>query len=107
MGITTALWPFALVVGLLTLTPRLDTALILRTAASVSGGGPGAWCSAFRPAPDTGTGTAAGPCIQPPAAPRPPQHRTDASRARPGAGGNGRVTVRKPVTTAGQGSLLG
>ncbi|AUG81007.1 lysine transporter LysE [Kitasatospora sp. MMS16-BH015] len=33
MGITTALWSFALVVGLLTLTPGLDTALILRTAA--------------------------------------------------------------------------
>nr|WP_308294061.1 LysE family translocator [Streptomyces sp. UNOC14_S4] len=30
---TTALWSFALVVGLLTLTPGLDTALILRTAA--------------------------------------------------------------------------
>jgi threonine/homoserine/homoserine lactone efflux protein len=33
MGISTALWSFALVVGLLTLTPGLDTALILRTAA--------------------------------------------------------------------------
>ncbi|RLU85782.1 lysine transporter LysE [Streptomyces griseocarneus] len=33
MVITTALWSFALVVGLLTLTPGLDTALILRTAA--------------------------------------------------------------------------
>jgi threonine/homoserine/homoserine lactone efflux protein len=31
--ITAALWSFALVVGLLTLTPGLDTALILRTAA--------------------------------------------------------------------------
>lgn len=30
---TTALWSFALVVGLLTLTPGLDTALILRTSA--------------------------------------------------------------------------
>ncbi|GGJ63867.1 LysE family translocator [Streptomyces brasiliensis] len=30
---TTALWTFALVVGLLTMTPGLDTALILRTAA--------------------------------------------------------------------------
>lgn len=29
----TALWTFALVVGLLTLTPGLDTALILRTSA--------------------------------------------------------------------------
>ncbi|MBV6697866.1 LysE family translocator [Kitasatospora aureofaciens] len=33
MEMTTALWSFALVVGLLTLTPGLDTALILRTAA--------------------------------------------------------------------------
>ncbi|MFE7118099.1 LysE family translocator [Streptomyces sp. NPDC057654] len=33
MAITTALWSFALVVGLLTLTPGLDTALVLRTAA--------------------------------------------------------------------------
>jgi len=33
MEITTAVWSFALVVGLLTLTPGLDTALILRTAA--------------------------------------------------------------------------
>ncbi|MEU6845874.1 LysE family translocator [Streptomyces sp. NPDC046716] len=33
MAITTALWSFALVVGLLTLTPGLDTALILRTSA--------------------------------------------------------------------------
>ncbi|MEV6104067.1 LysE family translocator [Streptomyces sp. NPDC051940] len=33
MAIDTALWSFALVVGLLTLTPGLDTALILRTAA--------------------------------------------------------------------------
>ncbi len=33
MTLTTALWSFALVVGLLTLTPGLDTALILRTAA--------------------------------------------------------------------------
>ncbi|MCF2531815.1 LysE family translocator [Yinghuangia soli] len=33
MDATTALWSFTLVVGLLTLTPGLDTALILRTAA--------------------------------------------------------------------------
>ncbi|TDU04978.1 threonine/homoserine/homoserine lactone efflux protein [Streptomyces sp. 846.5] len=33
MDTLTALWSFALVVGLLTLTPGLDTALILRTAA--------------------------------------------------------------------------
>ncbi|MDH6135173.1 threonine/homoserine/homoserine lactone efflux protein [Kitasatospora sp. MAA4] len=33
MTLTSALWSFALVVGLLTLTPGLDTALILRTAA--------------------------------------------------------------------------
>jgi len=33
MATGTALWSFALVVGLLTLTPGLDTALILRTAA--------------------------------------------------------------------------
>jgi threonine/homoserine/homoserine lactone efflux protein len=33
MDTITALWSFALVVGLLTLTPGLDTALILRTAA--------------------------------------------------------------------------
>ncbi|WP_441249075.1 LysE family translocator [Kitasatospora sp. McL0602] len=33
MGISAALWSFALVVGLLTLTPGLDSALILRTAA--------------------------------------------------------------------------
>ncbi|MFI8423833.1 LysE family translocator [Streptomyces sp. NPDC085479] len=33
MASSTALWSFALVVGLLTLTPGLDTALILRTAA--------------------------------------------------------------------------
>ncbi|MER8184605.1 LysE family translocator [Kitasatospora sp. NPDC094015] len=33
MALGTALWSFALVVGLLTLTPGLDTALILRTAA--------------------------------------------------------------------------
>ncbi|MFG3253174.1 LysE family translocator [Streptomyces sp. NPDC048172] len=33
MAISTALWSFALVVGLLTLTPGLDTALVLRTAA--------------------------------------------------------------------------
>ncbi|MBO1337576.1 LysE family translocator [Streptomyces sp. VRA16 Mangrove soil] len=33
MATSTALWSFALVVGLLTLTPGLDTALILRTAA--------------------------------------------------------------------------
>lgn len=33
METPTALWSFALVVGLLTLTPGLDTALILRTAA--------------------------------------------------------------------------
>ncbi len=33
MELSTALWSFALVVGLLTLTPGLDTALILRTSA--------------------------------------------------------------------------
>ncbi|OKI12582.1 LysE family translocator [Streptomyces sp. CB03911] len=33
MAPSTALWSFALVVGLLTLTPGLDTALILRTSA--------------------------------------------------------------------------
>ncbi|MFZ3573320.1 LysE family translocator [Streptomyces sp. BH097] len=33
MAISTSLWSFALVVGLLTLTPGLDTALILRTSA--------------------------------------------------------------------------
>lgn len=33
MAICTALWSFALVVGLFTLTPGLDTALILRTSA--------------------------------------------------------------------------
>ncbi|MEU9128511.1 LysE family translocator [Kitasatospora sp. NPDC048540] len=33
MELGTALWSFALVVGLLTLTPGLDTALILRTSA--------------------------------------------------------------------------
>ncbi|MDV5149960.1 LysE family translocator [Streptomyces sp. SBC-4] len=33
MALSTALWSFALVVGLLTLTPGLDTALVLRTAA--------------------------------------------------------------------------
>jgi threonine/homoserine/homoserine lactone efflux protein len=33
MDTATAVWTFALVVGLLTLTPGLDTALILRTAA--------------------------------------------------------------------------
>jgi threonine/homoserine/homoserine lactone efflux protein len=33
METTTAVWSFALVVGLLTLTPGLDTALILRTSA--------------------------------------------------------------------------
>ncbi|MEY9968024.1 threonine/homoserine/homoserine lactone efflux protein [Streptacidiphilus sp. MAP12-16] len=33
MTLATALWSFTLVVGLLTLTPGLDTALILRTAA--------------------------------------------------------------------------
>ncbi|MGW2182186.1 LysE family translocator [Streptomyces sp. NPDC001732] len=33
MATSTALWSFALVVGLLTLTPGLDTALVLRTAA--------------------------------------------------------------------------
>ncbi|TKA06355.1 LysE family translocator [Actinacidiphila oryziradicis] len=33
MGAATAFWSFAVVVGLLTLTPGLDTALILRTAA--------------------------------------------------------------------------
>ncbi|MEU3355911.1 LysE family translocator [Streptomyces sp. NPDC037389] len=33
MAVTAALWSFALVVGLLTITPGLDTALILRTAA--------------------------------------------------------------------------
>ncbi|KQX57800.1 MULTISPECIES: LysE family translocator [unclassified Streptomyces] len=33
MEATTALWSFALVVGLLTLTPGLDTALVLRTSA--------------------------------------------------------------------------
>jgi threonine/homoserine/homoserine lactone efflux protein len=33
METTTAVWSFALVVGLLTVTPGLDTALILRTAA--------------------------------------------------------------------------
>ncbi|MFJ5708746.1 LysE family translocator [Streptomyces sp. NPDC093105] len=33
MASSTALWSFALVVGLLTLTPGLDSALILRTAA--------------------------------------------------------------------------
>ncbi|MFF5897640.1 LysE family translocator [Streptomyces argenteolus] len=33
MAFDTALWSFALVVGLLTLTPGLDTALILRTSA--------------------------------------------------------------------------
>src|SRR4051794_16400850 len=33
MGVATAFWSFAVVVGLLTLTPGLDTALILRTAA--------------------------------------------------------------------------
>ncbi|MBC3984988.1 LysE family translocator [Streptomyces sp. AC563] len=32
MAISTAVWSFALVVGLLTLTPGLDTALILRTS---------------------------------------------------------------------------
>lgn len=30
----TALWSFALIVGLLTVTPGLDTALVLRTAAA-------------------------------------------------------------------------
>src|SRR5437588_129956 len=33
MGTATAFWSFAVVVGLLTLTPGLDTALTLRTAA--------------------------------------------------------------------------
>ncbi|MER6303210.1 LysE family translocator [Kitasatospora sp. NPDC001539] len=33
MEMTTALWSFALVVGLLTITPGLDTALVLRTSA--------------------------------------------------------------------------
>ncbi len=33
MAMSTSLWSFALVVGLLTLTPGLDTALILRTSA--------------------------------------------------------------------------
>ncbi|MFJ9459910.1 LysE family translocator [Kitasatospora sp. NPDC101447] len=33
MEMTTALWSFALVVGLLTLTPGIDTALVLRTSA--------------------------------------------------------------------------
>ncbi|MFI6644704.1 LysE family translocator [Streptomyces sp. NPDC050504] len=33
MSVSTSLWSFALVVGLLTLTPGLDTALILRTSA--------------------------------------------------------------------------
>ncbi|MEU7072088.1 LysE family translocator [Streptomyces narbonensis] len=33
MAMSTALWSFALVVGLLTLTPGLDTAVVLRTAA--------------------------------------------------------------------------
>ncbi|MFI6725920.1 hypothetical protein NRF20_37570 [Streptomyces sp. R-74717] len=33
MAISTALWSFALVVGLLPLTPGLDAALILRTSA--------------------------------------------------------------------------
>ncbi|WP_026412766.1 LysE family translocator [Actinomadura oligospora] len=33
MAISTALWSFAVVAGLMTLTPGLDTALILRTAA--------------------------------------------------------------------------
>lgn len=33
MAMSTALWSFALVAGLLTLTPGLDTALILRTSA--------------------------------------------------------------------------
>ncbi|MFE9424797.1 LysE family translocator [Kitasatospora sp. NPDC006697] len=33
MALSTALWSFTLVVGLLTLTPGLDTALILRTSA--------------------------------------------------------------------------
>ncbi|WP_031073607.1 LysE family translocator [Streptomyces sp. NRRL WC-3742] len=33
MEMTTALWSFALVVGLFTLTPGIDTALILRTSA--------------------------------------------------------------------------
>lgn len=33
MAISSSLWSFALVVGLLTLTPGLDTALILRTSA--------------------------------------------------------------------------
>ncbi|MEV0845722.1 LysE family translocator [Streptomyces sp. NPDC049954] len=33
MAISTSLWSFALVVGLLTLTPGLDTTLILRTSA--------------------------------------------------------------------------
>lgn len=33
MAISSALWSFALVVGLLTLTPGLDTALVLRTSA--------------------------------------------------------------------------
>lgn len=33
MAMSSALWSFALVVGLLALTPGLDTALILRTSA--------------------------------------------------------------------------
>ena len=41
MTISSSLWSFALVVGLLTLTPGLDTALILRTAAL--GRRQGAW----------------------------------------------------------------
>lgn len=41
MAMSTALWSFALVVGLLTLTPGLDTALIVRTAAL--GRGTRAW----------------------------------------------------------------
>ncbi|MFB4285530.1 hypothetical protein ACBJ59_60460 [Nonomuraea sp. MTCD27] len=33
MAVTTSIWQFALIVGLLTLTSGLDTTLILRTAA--------------------------------------------------------------------------
>ncbi|MFI9446254.1 MULTISPECIES: hypothetical protein [Streptomyces] len=40
-----ALWTFSLMVGLLTVTPGLDTALVLRTAVA-----PGAWSSASRAA---------------------------------------------------------
>ncbi|MEU1573366.1 hypothetical protein ABZ519_19810 [Streptomyces collinus] len=51
---STALWSFALVVGLLVVTPGLDTTVIMRTAAVGDAPAPGEWCWGSRRARSSG-----------------------------------------------------